>query len=139
MIYLDNNATTRVDPEVRAAMLPWLDESFANPSSPYGAARRSARVLHEARERVASLVGVEPAQIIFTSGGTEANNTALAMAMSARPERRRLVISGVEHASVLETAQWWEGQGRELVMVPSGRDGALDMAALIESKIAGTR
>jgi cysteine desulfurase len=133
MIYLDNNATTRVDPDVRQAMLPWLDELYANPSSPYGIARRSARALHDAREQVASLVEADPAQVIFTSGGTEANNTALALALTARPERRRLVISGVEHASVLETAQWWAAQGKELVVLPCGRDGAVDLEACREA------
>lgn len=128
MIYMDNNATTCVDPEVVDAMRPYFGEHYANPSSPYGPGRRVARAIWEARESVAGLVGADPGQVIFTSGGTEANNLALHAALAGRPDRDRVLVSAVEHASVLTTAQRLAARtGRELVTIPVDKDGALDM------------
>jgi cysteine desulfurase len=99
MVYLDNNATTRLDPRVREAMLPYLDDEFANPSSPYTFARRAALAITKAREQVARLVGAQPEEIHFTSGGTEANNAALNHLL-ATGGGQPLALSAVEHASV---------------------------------------
>jgi len=129
-IYLDNNATTALDPLARAAMAPFLDSSYANPSSPYGFARAASRALALAREQVAGLLAADPARVVFTSGGTESNNMALHAARVARPERPRLVLSAVEHASVRVPARRWAEQGGRVSVIPVSREGALDLAAL---------
>ena len=129
-IYLDNNATTALLPEVREAMLPFLGAWYGNPSSPYAFARPAARVLARAREQVAALAGVEPARVVFTSGGTESNNLALHAAWEARPDRRHLVISAVEHASVLAAAKRWAARGGRVTVIPVTSEGALDVEAL---------
>ena len=102
-VYLDNNATTRVDPEVVAAMLPYLTEHFGNPSSlhAFGAPSRQARSRRPASRR-AALVGAAFAdEILFTSGGTESDNTAIRAALAANPDRNEVVVSAVEHPAVL--------------------------------------
>lgn len=121
-IYLDHNATTPLRPEARAAMARALDE-VGNPSSVHGPGRAQHRRLEDARERVAALVGALPAEVVFTSGGTEANNLALRGA-----GRRRLVVSAVEHACVLETAAALGGAE----IVPVDGDGVVDLAALAD-------
>ncbi len=129
-VYLDNNATTRLRPEARAAMDPFLDSCYANPSSPYASARTASRALAKAREQVAALAGCNPNRLVFTSGGTESNNLALHLGLTANPNRRRLVISAVEHASVLNPARSWARRGGAVSVVPVTRDGALDLPAL---------
>lgn len=128
-VYLDNNATTRLAPEARAAMEPFLADHYGNPSSPYAFARPASRALAQAREQVAALVRVEPARVVFTSGGTESNNLALQAALTARPERRHLVVSAVEHASILQAARAWEKRGVRLSVIPVSASGALDLEA----------
>ena len=86
LLYLDHNATTPIDPEVRTAMLPWLENEFGNPSSVYSLGRRSSAALTKAREQVATLVGAQPAEIIFNSCGTEATNTAILSALAIDPD-----------------------------------------------------
>lgn len=133
MIYLDNNATTRPAPEVREAMACSLEADFANPSSPYGPARKVVRAMAEARESVAALVNASPGEVVFTSGGTEANNAVLAMARSLKPDGTRVIISSVEHASVLAPAGCLAAQGLEVVYLPVNGDGNLDLDRLTES------
>src|SRR6185312_5764120 len=101
-IYLDNNATTRVAPEVLDAMLPFLSEQWGNPSSIYGFGRQLAKPLELAREKVAALINAEPREIIFTSGGTESNNSALQSALDTHPKKRHLVITAVEHSATIK-------------------------------------
>lgn len=129
-VYLDNNATTRIAPEARAAMEPFLSEQYGNPSSPYAFARPASRALARAREQVAALVRVAPTRVVFTAGGTESNNLALHAALTARPERRHLILSAVEHVSVLEAARGWERRGVRLSVIPVSPAGALDLQAL---------
>jgi cysteine desulfurase len=102
LLYLDHNATTPLDPEVREAMLPWLENGFGNPSSVYGLGRRASEALKEARERVASLVGADPSEIIFNSCGTEATNTAILSALAIDPDRRHIITSAVEHSATIK-------------------------------------
>lgn len=130
-VYLDNNATTRLCPEAFAAMSPLLDTFYANPSSPYGFARHASRALARAREQVAALIRVDPARVVFTSGGTESNHLALHAALAARPKRRRIVLSAVEHASLLASANVWANRGYEICVIPVSRDGALDREAFV--------
>src|SRR5689334_16900144 len=96
-IYLDFNATTPVAPEVLEAMLPYLREEFGNPSSTHPYGRRARAAVERAREQVAELLEARAEEIVFTSGGTEANNLAIRGVMEARPERRHIVTSTIEH------------------------------------------
>ncbi len=130
LTYLDNNATTRVLPEVLEAMLPFLADEFGNPSSPYRLGSRAGRALDRAREQVAALIGAEPEEIIFTSGGTEANNSAVEAALLAAPTRRHVITTAVEHSAILQHADDLARRGYEVTRLPVGRDGRLDPAAL---------
>ena len=104
MIYLDNNATTRVDPAVRDAMLPWLDDHYGNPSAGYRFGKESRKAIEAAREKVAALIGAHPEEIVFTSGGTESSNAAIRSALSYTPEKS-LLTTAVEHSAVFEIAE----------------------------------
>ena len=122
--YLDYQATTPLAPEVKAAMTPWLDQ-FANPHSPSTDGRRAAAAIEVARARIDDLFSAR-GQLSFTSGATEALNWAL-KGVFARSERRKLVTLATEHAAVLDTAEWLEGQGVEVVRLPVGPDGLIDV------------
>ena len=130
MIYLDNNATTPVDHAVREAMLPFLGDQFGNPSSPYSLARSSAAALVRAREQVARLIDAAPDEIIFTSCGTESNNAALMAMLHADPRRRHLVVSSVEHASVLNCAKSLAKWGVSVTWLAVDCDGQIDLNEL---------
>lgn len=127
MIYLDNNATTRPWPEVVDAMLPYLEEKFSNPSSPNRYAREVAVAVRHAREHVAGLLGVEPEEVVFTSCGTESNNTALYGTLHALPDRNRIVTTRVEHPAVLNRLPGLEERGYEIITIPVDGEGALDI------------
>jgi len=128
MIYVDNNATTKVAPEVLEAILPFLQDSYGNPSSLYRFAQQVREALEASRECVALLVGAgRPDEITFTSGGTEANNLALKGLMRARPKRKKIVTSSVEHSSVLETLRALESQGFDVCYLSVDAQGALDL------------
>src|SRR5690348_18494506 len=101
-VYLDNNATTRIAPEVLDAMLPFLRDQWGNPSSIYSFGRQLAKPLEIAREKVAALINAEPREIIFTSGGTESNNAAIHSALAANPHKRHVITTAVEHAANLK-------------------------------------
>jgi len=128
-IYADHAATTRPAPEVVAAMAPWLGEAFGNPSSVHARGEAARDAIEQARARVAALLGATPEEIVFTASGSEANNLALKGVSAGAPEaRRRLVISAIEHPSVLETALHLEARGMPLTIVPVERDGVVDPA-----------
>ena len=111
-IYLDYNATTPVAPEVVEAMLPALREHFGNPSSAHAYGAAAAAIVEGARRDVAALLGAEPADILFTSGGTESNNLAIeGVARAGGARRRHIVTSAVEHPAVTEVCRWLAGQG----------------------------
>ena len=134
LLYLDHNATTPLDPAVREAMLPWLgEEGFGNPSSVYGLGRRAAEALKEARERVASLVGADPSEIIFNSCGTEATNTAILSALAIDPDRRHIITSAVEHSATIKLCEYLATRGYEITWLPVDKGGLLDPAKLEES------
>lgn len=130
MRYFDNNATTRVAPEAVAAMLPFLTERWGNPSSGYRFGHDLAEPLIAAREHVAALIGASPDHFFFTSGGTESINTALQSALRSEPDRKRIVITGVEHPATLNFARLQERNGYEVVIVPVDSAGQLDLNAL---------
>ncbi|MEM7583141.1 MAG: cysteine desulfurase family protein [Acidobacteriota bacterium] len=106
MIYLDHNATTPLDPRVRAAMQPWLSELHGNPSSPHAAGRQARQAVEAAREQVAALIGGQASEILFTASGTEANNTVIYGTTRRCGFRGHLVTTLLEHPSVRQAAQW---------------------------------
>jgi cysteine desulfurase len=124
MTYLDYQATTPLAPEVKAAMTPWLDQ-FANPHSPSTDGRRAAAAIEVARSRIVDLFPAK-GQLSFTSGATEALNWAL-KGLFERSKRRKFVTVATEHAAVLDSADWLEGQGIEVVRLPVGPDGLVDL------------
>jgi len=135
VIYLDNNASTKLDPEVAAA----FEEAAAlagNPSSVHGEGRRARRVIEEARDEVARLVGAAPEEMFFTSGGTESN--AMAILGSVAGRTGRVVFSGAEHPSVREAVERLARQGNETVAVNPETSGALDSGKVIAAAEPGT-
>ena len=131
-IYLDYNATTPIAPEVLEAMLPYLRTHFGNPSSQHGYGPPAHAAVAQARSEVAKLIGANPDEIVFTSGGTEATNHALkGLAFAAMAgKRRRIVVSAVEHPATLETARALQRFGFEIVQVGVDRYGVIDLSQL---------
>ncbi|HIJ78616.1 MAG: aminotransferase class V-fold PLP-dependent enzyme [Desulfobulbaceae bacterium] len=129
-IYFDNNATTPIAPEVREAMAPYLDRYFGNPASGHGFGEAAKAGLDEARRQVASLVNCPPGRVIFTSGGTEGNNTAILSAVFADPHKKHIISSQVEHASVKVPLEFLASRGYEVEFLPVDRDGGLDLDRL---------
>ncbi len=130
IIYLDNNATTQLDPVVVEEMLPFLTSYYGNPSSGYGFAAKARKAIDLARERLAALLGCEPPEIVFTSGGTESNNTAIASALRFELRGRHVVTSAVEHSAVLHPCQDLAKRGCEVMFLGVDRDGNVDLAEL---------
>jgi cysteine desulfurase len=114
MIYLDNNATTPIDPRVRDAMLPFLGEKFGNPSSPHAAGRSVREAIGKAREQVAALLGASADSIVFTGGGTESITTAIRGALAAQPGKRHIVTSSIEHSATKNLCEQLEREGCEV-------------------------
>jgi cysteine desulfurase len=130
VIYLDHNATTPVAPEVLDAMLPYLREDFGNPSSDHPAGRAAARAVAAARNQVAALIGADPAEIVFTSGGTESNNLAIrGIASLADPTRRRIVTTVVEHPATTAPLAHLETKGWTITRLLVTSAGTVDAAA----------
>lgn len=131
LIYLDHNATTPIDPDVASAMLPFLHEQFGNPSSPHRYGVEAKLAIEKARGHVAALIGAEPEEIVFTSGGSESNNTAIFGAAGARRGGgRHVVTSAIEHPAVLEPCRELERQGVALTVLPVDRRGYVDPDAV---------
>jgi cysteine desulfurase len=130
-VYLDHNATTAPRPEAVAEMLDVLRHAWANPSSTHAAGQAAKRVLVDARLRVARLLGCLPAELIFTSGATEANHSALRGALAARRTegRQRLLLSAVEHPGLLQLAQQLQREGVSVDLMPVDAQGRLDLHA----------
>ncbi len=126
-IYLDNNATTRVAPEVVEAMLPYYTDLYGNPSSMHSFGGQVARNIREAREKMASLIGASPEEIIITSCGTESDNTAVRSALATYPDRRHIVTSRVEHPAIRSLCARLAREGYRVTEVPVDADGRLDM------------
>jgi cysteine desulfurase len=133
-IYFDNNATTPLDPAVREAMLPYLGEYFGNPSSGHRFGEQALAGINNAREQVSSLFRCPPKRIFFTSGGTEANSTAIWSAITAFPEKKHIVTSVVEHASISKPLEFLQQRfGYTIELLPVSQDGSLDLQQLTES------
>ena len=110
-IYLDNNATTQVAPEVLETIFPYFNELYGNPSSAHSFGGQVAEKVTQAREQVAALLGARPGEIIFTSGGTESDNAAVRSALAAYPEKRHIITSPVEHPAIRSLCQHLAKQG----------------------------
>ena len=140
VIYLDYQATTPVAPEVAAAMQPWMADKFANPHSPSRWGSEAAAAIEVARKQVARAIGLEGGSLAFTGSATEALNWALKGAMEkAVPGRNRIVTVATEHAAVLDTCEWLEGRGYDVVRLPVGSDGLIDLddvKAVLDERVA---
>ncbi len=130
IIYLDNNATTQLDPVVIEEMRPFLTTYYGNPSSGYGFAATVRKAVDLARERLAALLSCEPAEIVFTSGGTESNNAAINSALQFEPRGKHVVTSAVEHSAVLSPCQNLAKRGCDVTFLGVDRHGNLDIVEL---------
>jgi cysteine desulfurase len=129
LIYLDHNATTPVAPEVLDAMLPYLRDQYANPSSDHPPGRRAAAAVDQARAQVAALIGADPADIVFTSGGTESNNLAIrGTAVATAEGRRRILTTVLEHPATTAPCGHLETQGWTITRLPATPAGSIDTA-----------
>jgi cysteine desulfurase len=127
-IYLDNNATTKVDPAVVEAMLPFFTEHFGNPSSIHSFGSQVGKALKTARGQVQALLGAEhDSEIIFTSCGTESDSTAILSALKAQPERRVVITTAVEHPAILTLCEWLEKEDYVVHRLPVDKKGRIDL------------
>ena len=131
MIYLDNNATTRVAPEVAGAMKPYLTEYFGNPSSAHALGREMKRAVEQAREQVASLLGTsDPSEIVFTSCGSESDNWAIRGVLAGTPKKKHVITTLVEHEAVRNLCHLLENEGYEVTWLGVDRNGELELDSL---------
>lgn len=139
IIYVDNNATTAIAPEVFAAMEPFLTTWYGNPSSPHPFGGRCAKVILQSRQAIAELIGAEPEEIIFTSCGTEADNAAIMSALKTQKGRRKIVTSAVEHPAVLSTCHSLQKQGIHVDFLSVDQQGRINLdeaRAIIDDETA---
>lgn len=139
-IYLDNNATTRVDPAVVEAMLPFFTEHFGNASSMHAFGSQVGKALKNARSQVQALLGAEhDSEIIFTSCGTESDSTAILSALKAQPDRNTIITTVVEHPAILTLCEWLEKEGYIVHKLKVDKRGRLDMdeyKSLLNDRVA---
>ena len=131
-IYFDNNATTRVAPEVLDEMIPYLEGFYGNPSSMHTFGGQLHRKVEEARSRVAQLVGAEPEEIIFTSCGTESDNTAIMSSVESSPGKRHIITTRVEHPAVLNFCKHLSRRGSRVTFVPVNNYGQMNIEELLK-------
>ncbi|TVP57574.1 MAG: cysteine desulfurase NifS [Nodularia sp. (in: Bacteria)] len=136
IIYLDNNATTKVDPEVLEAMLPYLRDYYGNPSSMHTFGGQLGKAVKIARQQLAALIGAEESEIVYTSCGTEGDNAAIRAALLAQPEKRHIITTQVEHPAVLNVCKQLETQGYTVTYLSVNGQGQLDLAEL-EASLTG--
>lgn len=137
LVYLDNNATTCVAPEVRNAMLPFFDMLWGNPSSMHAFGGQTARYVEEAREKLAALIHADPSEIIFTSCGSESDNAAIYGAAEVLGTQAKIITTRVEHPAVLGSCRHFREHGYKVVELPVDGVGQLDLAALREAVYGG--
>ena len=133
VIYLDNNATTQVAPEVLEAMLPYYHELYGNPSSMHSFGGQVAQKIRVAREKAAALIGASPEEIIFTSCGTESDNAAIRSALATRPDKKHIITSRVEHPAIRALCAHLATQGYRITELPVDKNGVLDLENLGKS------
>ncbi|MBS1112724.1 MAG: cysteine desulfurase NifS, partial [Nitrospirae bacterium] len=132
-IYLDNNATTQVAPEVLEEMLPYLREYYGNPSSMHTFGGQLHRKVEEARAKVAHLIGAEPEEIIFTSCGTESDNTAIISAVESFPQKRHIITTRVEHPAILNFCKHLARKGYRITFLTVNNNGQLNIDELLKA------
>ncbi|MGD8701979.1 MAG: cysteine desulfurase NifS [Desulfosarcina sp.] len=132
-IYVDNNATTRVAPEVVEAMMPYFSDFYGNPSSMHTFGGNVGAKIKAAREQVATLLGAMPEEILFTSCGTESDSTAIHAALQANSDKRHIITTRVEHPAIKNLAEHLAKNGYRVTFVPVDRQGRLDMDLLYQS------
>lgn len=132
LIYVDNNATTKVDPAVVEAMVPFYTEYYGNPSSMHAFGGNVARSVSQAREQVASLINASPDEVIFTSCGTESDSTAIWATISSIPDKKHIITSRVEHPAVKNLYEHLAKKGYKVTFVPVDRQGSLDLDFLYD-------
>src|SRR5437588_4803744 len=125
--YLDNNATTRVAPEVLEAMLPFLTEQWGNASSAYAFGKEVGRHLKDARAKVAALINADPKEVVFTSCGTESNNSAIHSALALQLQKKHVVTTAVEHSANINYGEFLQKHGHEITFLPVDSDCSLDL------------
>jgi cysteine desulfurase len=130
MIYLDNNATTQIDPEVLEEMLPFLREQYGNPSSAYTFGRHAAEAVEKARAQVASLLGCASTEILFTGCGTESDNTAIQSALLIDRDKKHIVTSKVEHSAIVKQGETLARRGFEVTALDVDEEGIIDLDQL---------
>ena len=130
MIYFDNNATTQLDPLVLQVMVPFLESQYGNPSSIYSFGRAAAKAVATAREQVAALLRCEPSEIVFTSCGTESDNSAVQSALLIDPDRKHLVTSKVEHSAIIKHAEALARRGYEVTWLDVDSTGMINLNEL---------
>ncbi|HYX16833.1 MAG TPA: cysteine desulfurase NifS [Nostoc sp.] len=135
-IYLDNNATTKVDPEVIEVMLPYLTDYYGNPSSMHTFGGQVGKAVRTAREQLAAILGADESEIVYTSCGTEGDNAAIRAALLAQPEKRHIVTTQVEHPAVLNVCKQLETQGYTVTYLSVNHQGQLDLDEL-EASLTG--
>lgn len=134
MVYMDHAATTPIHPKVVEAMLPYFSEKFGNPSSVYAVGREAHKALDDARESVARILGCKPTEIIFTSGGSEGDNTALkGVAFALKSRGNHIITSSIEHHAILHTCHFLEKFGFETTYLPVDRHGLVDPDEVMRS------
>ncbi len=130
MVYLDNNATTPIDPAVSDKMAWFARNAFGNPSSLYPIGREARKAVNSAREIIAKALGAVRSEIIFTGSGTEADNFAIRGIFDANPDKKLFITSAIEHPAVLETANYLESKGIKVIYVPVDETGLIDLEFL---------
>jgi cysteine desulfurase len=133
IVYMDNNATTRVDPKVVEEMMPFYSQFYGNPSSMYSFAGIAGNKLKEARAKVAALIGAQPEEIIFTSCGTESDSTAIYSALNSNPEKKHIITTRVEHSAIKNLFESLSRKGYKVTFVPVDKMGWLDLDTLYNS------
>ncbi len=133
VIYTDNNATTQVSREVLEEMLPYYHDLYGNPSSMHSFGGQVAGQLERAREKVASLIGATPDEIVFTSCGTESDNTAIHTAIASHPDKKHIITTRVEHPAVKNLCEYLSQNGYRVTFLPVDRQGRLDQEYLYKS------
>ncbi len=133
VIYVDNNATTQVSPEVLEEMLPYFNEFYGNPSSMHTFGGKVEQKITEARTRIASLLGASPEEIIFTSCGTESDSTAIRAAVLSNPGKKHILTSRVEHPAIKNHYEYLSKNGYRVTFVPVDRKGRLDLDYLYDN------
>lgn len=130
-IYFDHAATTATDPKIAKVMLEYMTSEFGNPSSIHYFGRKTRRAVAESRENVAALIGAEPEEVFFTSGGSESDNFALkGIAFANKGQGNHIITTSIEHHAVLHTCEWLEKKGFKVTYLPVDADGKVDVAAI---------